>query len=276
MNDDVSGKGFDHLVAEEKTFTPGEEFARDAVVGSMERYQELHKRSLEDPDGFWGDMATEHLTWIEPFGKVSSGGFEKLDYTWFDGGKLNVSANCLDRHLSTWRRNKAALIWEGDDGSTRTFTYQHLHHEVCKFANVLRNKGVEKGDRVAIYLPMVPELPIAMLACARIGAIHSIIFGGFSSSALKGRIQDCGATLLITADEGIRGGRKVPLKVAADEALFECPSVNACIVVKRGAGEVDMVAGRDTWWHQEITAPEVPGRNEPEPMDSEDPLFIWY
>ncbi|MDP2182699.1 MAG: acetate--CoA ligase [Actinomycetota bacterium] len=276
MTDNGLDKGFEHLASEESVFAPREDIARDAIVGSMERYQELYQRSLDDPDGFWGDMAREHLTWIEPFKTVGSGDFEKLDYTWFDGGKLNVSANCLDRHLGTWRRNKAALIWEGDDGSTRTFTYQHLHHEVCKFANVLRKKGVEKGDRVAIYLPMVPELPIAMLACTRIGAIHSVIFGGFSSSALKGRIQDCGARLLITADEGIRGGRKVPLKVAADEALFECPSVEACIVVKRGAGDVDMEPGRDTWWHQEITAPEVRKRNEPEPMDSEDPLFILY
>jgi len=276
MAEETRDQGFEHLAGEETTIAPPPELAAEAAIGSHGAYEELYRRSMEDPEGFWSDMANEHLTWMEPFDTVVSGGFESLDFRWFEGGKLNVSANCLDRHLSTWRRNKAALIWEGDDGSTQTFTYQHLHHEVCKFANVLRKKGVEKGDRVAIYLPMIPELAIAMLACTRIGAIHSVVFGGFSSSALKGRIQDCGAKLLITADEGIRGGRKVPLKVAADEALFECPSVEACIVVKRGAGDVDMEPGRDTWWHLEITAPEVRKRNEPEPMDAEDPLFILY
>ena len=273
---ETQDKGFERLAAEEAVVPPPEDLARDALIGSMEQYQEMYRRSLEDAEKFWAEMAEEHLTWIEPFKRVCSGGFEDLDYKWFEGGKLNVSANCLDRHLGTWRRNKAALIWEGDDGTTRTYTYQHLHHEVSKFANVLLKKGVERGDRVAIYLPMIPELPIAMLACTRIGAIHSVVFGGFSSSALKERIQDCGAKMLITADEGIRGGRKVPLKVAADEALFECPSVEACIVVKRGAGDVDMEPGRDTWWHQEVTAPEVRKPNQPEAMDSEDPLFILY
>jgi len=276
MAEDTGDRGFEHLAGDEQVIAPPEELAREAVIGSMDQYQELYGRSLSDAERFWGEMALEHLTWMEPFDTVVSGGFEDLDYRWFAGGKLNVSANCLDRHLDTWRRNKAALIWEGDDGSSRTFTYQHLHHEVSRFANVLRKKGIERGDRVAIYLPMIPELPIAMLACTRIGAVHSVVFGGFSSSALKGRIQDSGARLLITADEGIRGGRKVPLKVAADEALFECPSIEACIVVKRGAGDVDMEPGRDTWWHQEITAPEVRKPSPPEPMDSEDPLFVLY
>ncbi len=262
--------------AGERVLQPPEDFAAAAVVSGMESYRELHTRSLDDPDGFWGEAAREQLEWMEPFGRVSDGGFEALDYTWFAGGVLNASANCLDRHLVTWRRNKAALIWEGDDGSTRTFTYQHLHHEVCKVANVLRKKGVGKGDRVAIYLPMIPELPITMLACARVGAVHSVVFGGFSASALRDRIRDCGAKILFTADEGMRGGRKVPLKVAADEALFECPSVEACVVVSRGSGDVDMEPGRDTWWHQEMTAPEVHKECAAEPMDAEDPLFILY
>jgi acetyl-CoA synthetase len=266
----------EHLGDEVRVIEPPAAFSAAAVIPSMDRYRELYARSIEDPEGFWGDAAREHLDWIEPFTSVSTGGFEKLDYRWFDGGKLNVSANCLDRHLTTWRRNKAAIIWEGDDGSTRTFTYQHLHHEVCKAANMLLKKGVVKGDRVAIYMPMVPELAIAMLACARIGAIHSVIFGGFSSTALRERIQDCGAKLLITADEGIRGGRKVPLKVSADEALFECPSVEACVVVQRGSGDVDMEPGRDTWWAQEMSTPEVHRPCPAAPVDSEDPLFILY
>ncbi|GAV31020.1 acyl-activating enzyme [Coriobacteriaceae bacterium EMTCatB1] len=259
-----------------RIFDPPPEFAERALIGSRERYEELYRRSLEDPEGFWGEAAREHLEWIQPFTRVLEGGFDALDYRWFADGTLNVSANCLDRHLTTWRRNKAALIWEGDDGSSRTFTYQQLLYEVSRFANVLKKKGIGRGDRVAIYLPMVPELPIAMLACARIGAIHSVVFGGFSASALRERIQDCSAKLLITADEGVRGGRKVALKAAADEALFECPSVEACIVVKRGAGDVDMEPGRDTWWHQEISAPEVRKPCPVEPMGAEDPLFILY
>lgn len=276
MAEENIDKGFERLSAEGVTYQPPGDLVADAVVSGMDAYRELYERSIADPDGFWGDMARENLVWMEPFTKVRSGGFENLDYKWFEDGTLNVSANCLDRHLGTWRRNKAALIWEGDDGSSRTFTYQQLHYEVCRFANVLRKKGVEKGDRVSIYLPMIPELPIAMLACTRVGAIHSVVFGGFSASALKERIQDCGAKMLITADEGIRGGRKVPLKAAADEALFECPSVEACVVVKRGAGDVDMEPGRDTWWQQEVTAPEVRKPHTPEPMNAEDPLFILY
>ncbi|MDY0088291.1 MAG: acetate--CoA ligase [Coriobacteriia bacterium] len=276
MTDEHAESGLECIASDEVVVEPSSEFSANAVVPGMARYQELYARSIADPDTFWLEMAKEHLEWIREPTLGLQGGFEALDYTYFADGTLNVSANCLDRHLSTWRRNKAALIWEGDDGSSRTYTYQQLHHEVSRFANVLRKKGIHRGDRVAIYLPMIPELPISMLACARIGAIHSVIFGGFSSSALRGRIQDCGAKLLITADEGIRGGRKVPLKVSADEALFECPSVEACVVVKRGVGEVDMEPGRDTWWHQEVTAPEVRKPCDIEEMGAEDPLFVLY
>jgi acetyl-CoA synthetase len=269
-------QSIEHLGEEVRVIQPSPAFSERAVVAGMGRYREMYERSVADPDGFWGEMAREHVDWIRPFDTVLTGGFKDLDVRWFDGGKLNVSVNCLDRHLTTWRRNKAALIWEMDDGRTRTYTYQQLHYEVSRFGNVLKKKGIGKGDRVAIYLPMVPELPIAMLACARIGAIHSVVFGGFSASALRGRIQDCGAKMLVTADEGVRGGRKVALKAAADEALFECPSVESCVVVKRGSGDVDMEPGRDTWWHQEIAASEVRKPCPAEPMDSEDPLFILY
>jgi acetyl-CoA synthetase len=276
--DEMRSDGLDieNLSQETRVYPPPPEFAKQAAITSMEQYESLYRRSVEDPDGFWADVARETLDWIDPFSTVRSGGFEDLDYRWFEDGTLNVSANCLDRHLTTWRRNKAAIIWESDDGRTVTYTYQQLYQEVGRFANVLRKKGVGKGDRVAIYLPMIPELVVTMLACARIGAIHSVIFGGFSASALRGRIQDCSARVLVTADEGVRGGRKVALKVAADEALFECPTVESVIVVQRGAGSVDMEPGRDSWWAQEMSAPEVRKPALIEPMGAEDPLFILY
>ncbi len=193
------------------------------------------------------------------------------------GGKLNVSYNCLDRHLTNGRRNKAAIIWQGEpEEDVKVYTYQMLHREVCRFANVLRKKGVKKGDRVSIYLPMIPELPIAMLACARIGAIHSVVFAGFSASSLQSRIQDCQAKILITSDAVLRAGRTIPLKPNADEALKECPSVESCIVVKRAGNEIDIKKGRDTWWHDEIEAEDITDYCEPESMGAEDVLFILY
>ncbi len=247
-----------------------------AHVQTMEEYQELYKRSVEDPEGFWADMAEQMLHWEKKWDTVLDYDFNKPYVKWFEGGTLNVTYNCIDRHLQGWRRNKAALIWETDEGRTKMYTYQSLYYKVCKFANVLKKHGVKKGDRVALYLPMIPELAIAMLACARIGAIHSVIFAGFSSSALRDRIQDCGAKLLVTADEGFRGGRVVPLKAEADAALNECPSIESCIVVSRARTRVDMEPGRDFWYHEEVRAADISQHCDIEWMDAEDPLFILY
>lgn len=271
----AEAKGIDVLMAEKRVFPPSKEFSERAHIKSIKQYEDLYKRSIEDPEGFWSEMAEEHLTWFKKWDRVLEWSFEKPEIKWFQGGKLNASYNCLDRFIDTPVRNKAALIWEADDGSYRTYTYQQLYHEVNRFANVLKKHGVTKGDRVTIYLPMIPELPIAMLACARIGAIHSVVFGGFSSQALKDRIQDCQAKLLITADRGIRGGRLVPLKANADAALHECPCIEKVIVVKRTDG-VDIEPSRDFWWHEEINARDIDNYCEPEWMDAEDPLFILY
>ena len=274
----MSEKGIEVYLDENRAFPPREKFAKNSHVKSIEEYERLYKWSVEDPEDFWAEMAEKNLTWFKKWDRVLEYDFEKPFIKWFEGGKINVSYNCLDRFVaSPTHRNKAALIWESDDGSYKTYTYQQLYREVNRFANVLKKKGVKKGDRVSIYLPMIPELPISMLACARIGAIHSIVFGGFSASALRDRIQDCKSSLLITADEGVRGGRFVPLKAAADEALNECPTVRSVIVVSRsGKDGIDMEPGRDTWWHDEICCREVTNYCEPEWMDAEDPLFILY
>ena len=251
------------------------EFAARARVGSVEKYRELYQRSLADPDGFWAEQA-ERLTWFQKWpGPVSRWDFNTAEIEWFKGGKLNASFNCLDRHLGGARRNKAAIIWEGDNPEeSRTLTYRDLHREVCRFANGLKKLGVKKGDRVTIYLPMVPELPVAMLACARIGAIHSVVFGGFSAESLKNRIQDCNSELVITADGGFRAQRLIPLKATTDAAVAECPGVKNVVVLKRTGKEVGFTEGRDVWWHDLV-------RGQPldcpaEVMDAEDPLFILY
>ena len=259
------------LLKEDRVFTPSTEFSASAHIKSREEYDQIYKRSVENPEGFWAEIASE-LHWFKPWERVLE--WNEPFAEWFVGGQINLSYNCLDRHLTTWRKNKAAIIWEGEPGDQRTLTYQQLHREVCKFANVLKKLGVEKGDRVAIYMPMVPELPVAMLACARIGATHSIIFGGFSAEALKDRINDAQAKAVITADGGYRRGAPLPLKPAVDDAIKDCPSVKQVVVVERCKNKVHMEAGRDHWYHQLMeTASDV---CPAEPLDAEHPLYILY
>ena len=242
----------------------------------MEEYRELYQKSIKDPEKFWGELA-EGLDWSKKWDKVLEWDFNKPEIKWFLGGKLNASYNCLDRHLNTWRSNKVALIWQGEPlEENRFFTYQQLHYHVCKFANVLKKFGVKKGDRVSIYLPMIPELPIAMLACARIGAIHSVVFGGFSSEALRDRINDCGSKFLITADGYYRNGRIVQNKINADEALKDCPGVEKVVVVKRLGIDVPFTKERDVWWNEEMAKKDIKPSCEPVLMDAEDVLFILY
>jgi acetyl-CoA synthetase len=257
-------------------YPPPKDFKKRARIKSLKAYREIYRRSVDDPEGFWSERAQE-LSWFKKWNKVLDYDFHDARVRWFEGGKINVSLNCLDRHLDSWRKNKAALIWVGEKiGEDRIYTYQLLHQEVCRFANVLRQKGIRKGDRVAIYLPMIPELPIAMLACARIGAIHSIVFGGFSADSLRSRIRDCRAKMLITADGGFRGGRVIALKRNADEALTDCPEVKTCIVVRRTGTGVKMKTGRDSWWHDEMSNTNLKAKCDPAVMDAEDPLFILY
>jgi acetyl-CoA synthetase len=240
-----------------------------------DRYQAMYAEALADPDGFWRREA-QIIDWMTPFTTVSNSSFNEADFgiSWFADGALNVSANCLDRHLAT-RGDTAAIIWEGDDpAEARTITYRELHAEVCRFANVLKAQGVQKGDRVTLYLPMIPEAAMAMLACTRIGAIHSIVFGGFSPDSLANRIQDCDSRLVITADEGLRGGKPIPLKANVDAALASCPSVETVIVVRRTGGAIAMQPGRDLWYEaaRDAASPDCP----PAAMGAEDPLFILY
>ncbi len=271
----TDGKTIASMMEEKRVFNPPRELSEKAYIRNLIEYKDIYQWSVDDPEGFWAEMAGQ-LDWYRKWDKVLVEDFKEGKHQWFVGGKLNVCYNCVDRHIRTWRRNKAALIWEGDIGDSRVLTYQQLHKEVCKFANVLKKHGVQKGDRVTIYLPMIPELPIAMLACARIGAIHSVVFGGFSADALRDRILDCRAKMLICADGYYRGGRIIRSKDNADQALESCPEVKDVIVVKRANIEVTIKEGRDHWWDDEMAADGVKDPCEPEVMDAEDPLFILY
>lgn len=249
------------------------EIAQNAHIDSN-RYQEMYQQSIENPDEFWSEQAGNFLHWFKKWDTVSDWDFNSGNIKWFEGGKLNASYNCLDRHLES-KGDQLALVWEGDDSSLiRKFTYKELHAEVCKLSNVLKNRGAKKGDRICIYMPMIPEAVIATLACARIGAIHSIVFGGFSPEALKDRILDSDCQVVITADEGPRGGKAVPLKANADAAMVSCPDVHTCVVVRRTGGNIDMKDSRDIWYH-ESTA-QVSADCPAEEMDAEDPLYILY
>jgi acetyl-CoA synthetase len=261
------GAGIDVLLREDRLFRPSRAFRAQANVSDPRVYE----KAARNPEAFWASFAKE-LAWDRPWRKILE--WNPPHARWFVGGRLNVSANCLDRHLGTDVRNKAAIVWEGEPGDTRTLTYGQLHREVSKFANVLKSLGARKGDRVTLYLPMVPELAIAMLACARIGAVHSVVFGGFSAESLRDRINDAESTILVTADGGFRRGSEVPLKRVADEALQGTPSVRHVVVVRRGSFNVHVTEGRDHWWHElmDNAAPHCP----PESMDSEDLLFILY
>lgn len=250
-----------------------ENFKNDAAI-DLERYKLMYQQSVEDPNTFWAEQANTFLTWQQPWSTVTKSDLRKGEVSWFIDGKLNVSVNCIDRHLAT-RADQTAIIWEGDSpDEDQHITYQELHDEVCRLANVLRARGVKKGDRVCIYMPMIPEASYAMLACARIGAVHSVVFGGFSPEALKDRIQDADCKVVITADEGLRGGKRVPLKANADVALAQCPGVHTCIVVRRTAGSIQWNPERDFWYHELVAAQKT--ESEPEVMDAEDPLFILY
>jgi acetyl-CoA synthetase len=262
-------------MSEVKTYPVPADFAAQANV-TAEQYAALYERSVKDPEGFWAEQADQYLTWFRKWNTVLDWSFDQddLHINWFKGGTLNVSYNCLDRHLET-RGDQVAIIWEGDDpGEDRKITYRELHEEVCRFANVLKSRGVGKGDRVSLYLPMIPEAAVAMLACTRIGAIHSIVFGGFSPDALKDRINDADCKVVITSDQSMRGGKKVPLKKNADKAIESCPQVSTCVVVKRGGEPVDWHDDRDVWYHEAVAAASATCRAEE--MEADDPLFILY
>ena len=259
------------VLKEDRVFEPPKDFSAKAHIKSLQDYETLYQQALDDPEGFWASMAKE-LDWFKPWEKVLE--WNPPFAKWFVGGRTNIAHNCLDRHLTTARKNKAAIIWEGEPGDERILTYQALHREVCKFANVLKQIGVNTGDRVAIYMPMVPELPIAMLACARIGATHSVVFGGFSAEALRDRINDAQAKVVVTADGGYRRGGEIPLKKAVDDAIQQTPSIEHVIVYRRTGSQVHMEPGRDHWWHELMAnaSEECPA----EALDAEHPLYILY
>ncbi|WP_017306122.1 acetate--CoA ligase [Spirulina subsalsa] len=269
----MSQPTIESILHENRTFPPPADFSQNARIKNLDEYGHLYDKAKADPQGFWAELAETELEWFQKWDQVLD--WQPPYAKWFVNGKINISHNCLDRHLTTWRKNKAAIIWEGEPGDSRTLTYAQLHREVCQMANVFKQLGVQKGDRVGIYMPMIPEAAIAMLACARIGAAHSVIFGGFSAEALRTRLNDAQAKLVVTADGGFRKDKVVPLKAAVDQALEEgVESVNNVLVVQRTKEKVQMEPGRDHWWHdlQAGVSADCP----PEPMDSEDLLFILY
>ncbi len=260
-----------------KLIPPSPEYSKGAYIKSLEEYEAQYKRSIEDPEGYWAERAEDALVWTKKWDKVLDWSFEPVPYVkWFQGGELNASYNCLDRHVEAGKGDKPALIFEGDPGDTKTCTFKELLDEVSKFANVLKKHGVKKGDRVALYMPMIAELPVVMLACARIGAIHMMVFGGFSAEALKARIDNCGAKVLICADKGYRGAKTTASKANADIAISGGSTVETVIVVKRVDGDVNMQEGRDVWYHDEMAAPDITADCPPVPVDAEHPLFILY
>jgi acetyl-CoA synthetase len=267
----TTSNNIESILIEKRVFPPPAEFSKQAHIRSPEELERLCTEARESPEIFWARMA-EELHWFKRWDEVLT--WDPPHAQWFAGGKINISYNCVDRHAASWRRNKAAIIWEGEPGEVRTLTYGQLLREVSLFANVLKRNGVEKGDRVALYMPMVPELAIAMLACARIGATHTVIFGGFSADALKDRINDAGCKMVVTADGAYRRGSEIALKPAVDEALKHTPSVTGCIVVRRTGTKVHMELGRDHWWHQLMET--VDAHCPAEELDSEHPLYILY
>lgn len=268
----MSDPDFKSMMDEKRVFKPSQEFSSKAHIKSMQEYEEMYRQSIDNPEQFWGEKA-EALDWFKKWDTV----FHYTEYPfvkWFEGGKLNVAYNCIDRHVYSWRKNKAAIIWEAEDGETRTYTYGELLVEVSKFANVLKDLNVKRGDRVIIYMPMIPELAFAMLACARIGAIHSIVFGGFSAESLKQRIEDSEAKIVITADGSYRRGKTIPLKDNADEAVKGAKTIEHVVVVQRTGNKVKWNKKRDVWWHECMK--NASRYCDPEQMDAEDSLFILY
>ncbi|MDP2379448.1 MAG: acetate--CoA ligase, partial [Pseudohongiella sp.] len=253
---------------------PASGFTSKHTLIDQAGYKRMYEHSVTDPESFWGEQASQYLDFFSPYSTVFEGDFSQGSVTWFKDAKLNVSWNCIDRHLPQ-RAQQTAFIWEGDDpADSKHITYAEVHEAVCRLANVLKQRGVKKGDRVCIYMPMIPEAAYAMLACARIGAIHSVVFGGFSPDAIRDRIQDSDCQTVITADQGVRGGKLIPLKANVDKALAQCPNVHSVIVVKHTGNAIDWHTGRDVWYHEHTA--QVSAVCEPEIMDAEDPLFILY